>query len=191
MGKKISIDSSTLMNKILELSEARKIFQIPENKIDILIHPNSLVHAIIQFQNGLTKFIYHQTSMIIPLANAIFEKKLKLDEFYKIKKKDRDIKNLVFKKVDPKIFPVIKFKKRLNEHPSSSVIINASNEVCVDKFLQKKIPFLGIFKIINTILNDRNYRKYAIRNPKNYKEIYIINHWAKKRTLEIIDQFYE
>ena len=73
MGKKITVDSSTLMNKMLELIEAQKLFDIPNNKIDILIHPNSLVHAIIKLKNGLTKFIYHETTMIIPLANALFE----------------------------------------------------------------------------------------------------------------------
>ena len=61
MGKKISIDSSTLMNKILELIEAQKLFDIPNNKIDILIHPDSLVHAIIKLNNGLNIFIYHET----------------------------------------------------------------------------------------------------------------------------------
>ena len=80
-GKKISIDSSTLMNKILELIEAQKLFNIPNKKLDILIHPNSLVHAIIEFKNGLKKFIYHETSMIIPIANAIFDGKLNINEF--------------------------------------------------------------------------------------------------------------
>ena len=88
MGKKISIDSSTIMNKILELIEAQKLFNIPNNKIDILIHPESLVHAIVEFKNGLTKFIYHETSMIIPLANAIFDGKLNIEDFYKNKKKN-------------------------------------------------------------------------------------------------------
>ena len=74
MGKKISIDSSTLMNKILELAEAEKFFNIPNNKLDILIHPESLVHAVVEFNNGLIKFIYHNTSMVIPLANAILKK---------------------------------------------------------------------------------------------------------------------
>ena len=69
MGKKISVDSATLMNKILEIIEAQKLFNIDKNKIDILIHPNSLVHAIIKLKNGLTKFIYHETTMIIPLYN--------------------------------------------------------------------------------------------------------------------------
>ena len=189
MGKKISVDSSTLMNKILELIEAQKIFNIPLNKLDILIHPESLVHAIVELNNGLTKFIYHETSMIVPIANAIFDKNFHLNEIFKIKKKNKNyipIKDLTFKNVNAKIFPVIKIKKRLNEHPSTPLIINSSNEILVDQFLQKKIPFLSIIKIIMNILNDRNYKKYAIRSPKNINQINEINMWAKKITLEKI-----
>ena len=108
MGKKISIDSATLMNKILELIEAQKLFDIPNNKIDILIHPNSLVHAILELNNGLTKFIYHQTSMIIPLANAIFDGNLNIKDFY-YKKEKNVFENLTFQNVDDKKFPIIKF----------------------------------------------------------------------------------
>ena len=189
MGKKISVDSSTLMNKILELIEAQKIFNIPLNKLDILIHPESLVHAIVELNNGLTKFIYHETSMIIPIANAIFDKNFHLNEILKIKRKYKNyipIKDLTFKNVNARIFPIIKIKKRLNEHPSTPLIINSSNEILVDQFLQKKIPFLRIIKIIMNILNDRNYKKYAIRSPKNINQINEINMWAKKITLEKI-----
>ena len=189
MGKKISVDSSTLMNKILELIEAQKIFNIPLNKLDILIHPESLVHAIVELNNGLTKFIYHETSMIIPIANAIFEENFHLNEILKIKKRYKNyipIKDLTFKNVNARIFPIIKIKKRLNEYPSTPLIINSSNEILVDQFLQKKIPFLRIIKIIMNILNDRNYKKYAIRSPKNINQINEINMWAKKVTLEKI-----
>ena len=110
MGKKISVDSATLMNKILELIEAQKLFNIPMNKLDILIHPESLVHAILELKNGLKKFIYHETSMLIPLANAIFDNKVEIDSFLKPRKK---IQNLNFKKVEKKIFPVIDIKKEL------------------------------------------------------------------------------
>ena len=99
MGKKISIDSSTLMNKIFEIAEAEKLFDIPNNKLEILIHPESLVHAIIEFNNGLKKFIYHDTTMIIPLANAIFENNLHIKDFVKIKFKE-NIKNLSFESVN-------------------------------------------------------------------------------------------
>ena len=83
MGKKITIDSSTLMNKMFELIEAHKLFNIPLNKLDILIHPNSLVHAIVRFKNGLTKLLYHDTSMIVPLANAIFDGNLLIKNYLK------------------------------------------------------------------------------------------------------------
>ena len=191
MGKKITIDSSTLMNKILELIEAQKLFNIPNKKLDILIHPNSLVHAIIELKNGLTKFIYHQTSMIIPLANAIFDGNLNIEDFYKIKKRaDKDIiENLTFKKVDHKIFPIIKLKDRVNEHPSTSIIINASNEILVDHFLRKKIPFSCIFKFIMIILSDKSYKKYAIKNPKSLIQINNIDNWARTKTLEQLKKY--
>ncbi len=182
MGKKISIDSSTLMNKILELIEAQKLFNLKIESLDILIHPESLVHAIVEFKNGLTKFIYHDTSMTIPLANAIFDGSLNIEKFYKSEKKI--INNLSFKKVNPDLFPIIKIKNRLDEYPSTPIIINAVNEILVDQFLQKKISFSDINKIIMTVLKDRNYRKYAIRKPINVKEIQLVNDWAKELTLK-------
>ena len=185
MGKKITIDSATLMNKILEHIEAQKLFNVESNKIDILIHPESLVHAIIELKNGLIKFVYHETSMLIPLANAIFESKLNIQEFYKNKKDLKvNIQNLSFFKPDQKIFPIIKLKNRTNEYPSSSIIINASNEILVDQFLNRKIPFLAISRIIMSVLNDRNYKKYAIKRPKNLNQIINIDTWARKKTLE-------
>ncbi len=187
MGKKISVDSATLMNKILELVEAQKIFNLPFNKLDILIHPQSLVHAILKLKNGLVQFIYHDTSMKIPIANAIFDGKLQITEFIinaNNSKKNSPIKNLFFEPVSKKIFPIIKVKSKINEFPSSPIIINAVNEVLVDQFLQKKIPFLRINKIILGILKDRYYKKYAIRRPKNISQILEINNWAKKTTLK-------
>ncbi len=185
MGKKISIDSSTLMNKMLELIEAQKLFNLPSDKFDILIHPNSLVHAIVKLKNGLTKFLYHETSMVIPIANAIFNKDLDINEFLIVKKsKEKIIQNLSFQKVNKKTFPVYKLKDRLNEHPSTAIIINAANEILVDHFLQKNIPFLGISKTIMKILSDRNYRKYAIKKPKNINEIIKIDNWARSTAVK-------
>ncbi len=181
MGKKITIDSATLMNKILELIEAQKLFSIPNSKLDILIHPNSLVHAIIHLNNGLIKFIYHDTSMIIPIVNAMFDGNLNIDNFYKTKNytKNKLIEDLSFRNVDDKIFPIIKLKNRINEFTSTPIIINAANEILVGEFLKKKLPFLNIYKHIFDIMNDRNYRKYAIKNPKNINEVLKIDSWAK------------
>ena len=187
MGKKITIDSSTLMNKILELVEAQKLFNIPKDKLEILIHPESLVHAIIKLHNGLSKLIYHQTSMQIPLANAIFDENININDFYKEEKKikkKKEIENLTFLNVNQKKFPTIKFKKNIFQFPSSPIIINAANEVLVNEFLKKNIPFSAIFKIILVILKDRNYKKYAIKKPINLKQINKIDYWSRKLTLE-------
>ena len=185
MGKKITVDSATLMNKMLELIEAQKLFQIPNKKLDILIHPNSLVHAIVELKNGLIKFLYHSTSMIIPLSNAIFEGDLNIEDFFLSKNKSskNHIENLYFQKVKKKIFKVIKLKNKINEYPSSSIIVNAANEIFVDQFLQKNIPFSSIFKVIMGILKHRNYKKYAIKKPRNIRQIIQIDMWARKETL--------
>ena len=189
MGKKISIDSSTLMNKMLELVEAQKLFDLPSEKLDILIHPESLVHAIVELKNGLKKFIYHDTSMIIPIANAIFEKNFNIDKIFKIKrKKFKKIENLSFENVNIKTFPVIMLKTKINQFPSSAIIFNAANEILVDLFLQKKMPFLSISKTIMRIQSDSNYKKYAIKKPKNIKEIIKIDEWARKTIIRKIYQ---
>jgi len=183
MGKKISVDSATLMNKIFEIIEAQKLFNIPNSRLDILIHPDSLVHAIIEFKNGLVKFMYHETSMIIPLANAIFEGNIDIENFYKNKKnkfKNKIVKDLKFSKVNKHIFPLIKLKNRVQEYSSTPIIINAANEILVDHFLNKKLQFLRINKIIMSVLNDRNYKKYAIRKPKNINQIIKIDEWARE-----------
>ena len=184
MGKKITIDSSTLMNKILELIEAQKLFNIPSKKLDILIHPNSLVHAIVMFKNGLTKMLYHQTTMIIPIVNAIFDGKININDFYKPMIKNKDmIENISFRRVDPKIFPIIKLKDRVNEHHSTSIIINSANEVLVEQFLNNNITYNDIIEGIKHVLRDRNYRKYAIKKPKTINQILNIDIWAKKKIL--------
>ena len=186
MGKKVTVDSSTLMNKVLELIEAHKIFNIPLSKLDILIHPNSLVHAIVKFKNGLTKFVYHETSMLIPLANAIFNGKLDIKKFYNKKSylNSDYFDNLIFKKPDQKIFPIIRIIKRLNEFPATPIIINSANEVLVEQFLKKNTTFLSISKIIMSIMNDKIYKKYAIKYPNNVNQIKLIDHWAREITLK-------
>ncbi len=181
MGKKISVDSATLMNKILEVIEANKLFSINQKKIDIVVHPESLVHAIIEFNNGLYKFIYHETTMIIPLANAIFDKNFTIDSIFK-PKKNKDsffFKGLNFSKVDKKRFPIIKLKNRINEYFSTPIIINAANEILVDQFLKEKISFNTFYKYLLQVLNDRNYKKYAIKEPKSINQILQIDKWSR------------
>lgn len=185
MGKKISIDSATLINKLFELVEAQKLFDIPAEKLDIIIHPESLIHAIVELKNGLKKFIYHDTSMLIPLANAIFDGKLNIKDFLKSEK--QNIVNLNFTKVDRNIFPIIDIKREFFRYPASSIIINACNEILVDQFLKNKIGFLTISKVIKKVLKHRNYQKYAIKSPKTINQILEIDEWAKSATLSVLN----
>ena len=127
------------MNKILELVEAQKIFNISNKKLDIIIHPESLVHAIIELKNGLSHFVYHETSMAIPIANAIFDNQINVNDFYEVRK--NNLKGLSFRKADSKIFPMIKLKNKIFQYNSSPIIINAANEVLVDQFLRKRYHF--------------------------------------------------
>ena len=190
MGKKISIDSATLMNKMLELIEAQKLFSIKENKIEIVIHPQSLVHAIIELKNGLCKFIYHDTTMIIPIANALFDGHFNIEDFLKIKnnKKKYFFENLNFMNVDQKRFPIIKLKKRLNEHFSTPIIINAVNEVLVDEYLKKRILFNSFYKYLSMVMSDRNYKKYAIKEPDNINQILQIDRWSRSITYKKLNK---
>lgn len=188
MGKKISIDSATLMNKMFELIEAQKLFNLPQNKLDIVIHPNSLVHAIVKLKNGLVYFIYHETTMIIPIANALLGESVDIRNFFQKKNSyfKPPIENLEFNKVDPKKFPVYKLKDRINEYNSTPIILNSTNETLIDLFLKKKIKYTDISKTIFDIMNDRNYRKYAIRKSNNLKKILNIVSWAKETTMKIL-----
>ena len=185
MGKKISVDSATLMNKILELLEAQKIFSFPIDKYEIIIHPQSLVHAIIKFKNGITKFLYHQPDMKIPIANAIFDFNININDF--IKKKSSNVENIEFFKVNKSKFPAITLTPKLNKYISTPIIINAVNEILVDQFLKKKIRFNSIFKYLSRVLKHKNYRKYAIQRPTNLSKIYLIDSWSRKVTFEMIN----
>ena len=190
MGKKISVDSATLMNKILEVIEASKLFSIDLNKIDIVIHPESLVHAIIEFKNGLYKFIYHDTTMLIPLANAIFDKDLNIEDYLKTQTNSKrfiSFKSLNFSQVEKKRFPIVKLKHRINEHISTPIIINAANEILVDQYLKGKISFNTFYKYLLKVLNDRNYRKYVIKEPKNIEQIFQIDEWARNTVYKKIN----
>ena len=145
MGKKISVDSATLMNKLFEVIEASKLFSIELDKIEILIHPQSLVHAIVKFKSGLYKFLYFETDMTVPIGNAIFGDNFEIKKIKKINykvKKNESINHLNFFKVDKKKFPAIKLKPILNKHASTPIIINAANEIFVDQFLKKNMSFL-------------------------------------------------
>ena len=184
MGKKISIDSATMVNKILELIEASKIFSFSLKKFKIIIHPQSLVHAIVKFKSGISKFLYHKPDMIIPISFAINEKNNQISKY--LKKNQNSIENLNFFEIPKKNFPIINLLPKLDKYPSTPIIINAANEILVDQFLHNKISFNSISKYIFKVLKDKNYKKYAIQKAKNLNEIFKIDSWARRTTIDKI-----
>ena len=88
--------------------------------------------------------------------------------------------------MNKKRFPIINLLSKINKHPSTPIIVNAANEILVDQFLKSKLPFNSFYRYISYVLNDRNYKKYAIRIPKNINQIYKIDEWARKTTLDKI-----
>ncbi len=170
MGKKISIDSATMMNKVFEVIEAKKIFNFKYNQIEILIHPQSYLHAIVKFNNGLTKFLIHDTNMKIPIFNSLYQK-----NDNKIKSYPLNIKilnNLELKKIDKKRFPVIKIINKLKDEDSlfETVVVSA-NDKLVNKFLKNEIKFNDISKKLLAITNLNEFKKFKEIKPENVKEI--------------------
>jgi len=184
MGKKISIDSANLMNKVFELMEAHKLFKFDKNKYKIVIHPQSYVHSIIRLRNGLTKMILYDSDMKIPISNTLYGKKNNFSNKSSINTKI--LNKLSFQKVDNKKFPSIKLiHKFFNSGYSSPIIINASNEVLVSLFLKEKIGFLDIVRTLNKIFKDKDFKKYAKRKPKSVQNVKIIDNWARLKTMDM------
>ncbi|MAV55920.1 MAG: 1-deoxy-D-xylulose-5-phosphate reductoisomerase [Candidatus Pelagibacter sp.] len=192
MGKKITIDSSNLMNKVFELIEAYKFFPFNSKKYEILIHPQSLIHAIVLFKNGQTKLLYHETNMKIPIANAIYNNKINIKNFFNSKKDFLyQLKNLIFEKVDKKRFPIVTLLSKKLHQNSASIILNASNEILVESFIQNKISYNDIYHSIKRVFKDRDFNKYAIKKNPDINGIYKIDNWAREKTKEIINKKYE
>ena len=153
MGKKISTDSATMMNKVFEVIEASKIFNLPTNIIKIIIHPRSIVHALVIFNNGIIKVLMHDTSMEIPLFNIIFNKS-NISFYKKTNIKFKNLNGINFIKPDKKKFPYINILKMLNFKDSYfEVILVTINDELVKLFLNN-IP---IFVFTNILTNDFIY----------------------------------
>ena len=170
MGKKISIDSATMMNKVFEVIEAKKIFNLKYKQIEILIHPQSYLHAIIKFDNGLTKLLVHDTDMKIPIFNSIY-----LNNENNLKSKVLDLKtlnNLKLEMIDSNRFPAVKIIKKLIEEDSlfETVIVSA-NDKLVSKFLNNEIKIIDISNILLKVSSLNEFRKFKLIKPKNIEEI--------------------
>ncbi len=183
MGNKISIDSATMINKVFEVIEAKNIFNIPYNKIRILIHPKSYVHSIIKSQNGLIKIIAHDTTMQIPIFNTLFfnsKKKIKSDKI-----KIKLLNELNFNKVNLNRYPVVKILNLLpNKHSLYETIIVSANDCLVDLYLKKLINFNDIQSNLFELIKSKEFIKYKKISPQKLKDILDLNNYVRLKVKE-------
>jgi len=185
MGGKISIDSATMMNKVFEIIEAKNIFDIPYKRLSIVVHPSSYVHSIINFNNGMTKLIVHDTNMAIPIQNTLSAnvKNTTIIDELNINK----LNNLNFQKIDIKKFPVVKILNKLS-HKSSlyETLIVSTNDKLVNLFLNNQINFLDIQKYLLIILNNKKFKKFKKIEPKKVSEIINLDKYLHTKIRELI-----
>ena len=185
MGKKISIDSATMMNKIFEVIEAKKLFNLDVKKIKIIIHPSSYIHSIIRFYNGTIKILAHETDMTIPIGNSLIEN-------FKYKKKNK-IFNLNYlnsaKFYMPKKsqFPTLNLLNRLtNNDTFFEVILIAANDELVKYYLDRKIQYSDIYYFLNKILKMTIFKQIINKKQKTVKEINQIVEIVKSKVKKLV-----
>ena len=187
MGAKISVDSSTLMNKVFEIIEAKKIFNIELKKFKILIHPKSYVHAIVKLKNGLIKIVAHDTDMKIPITNSLY-----LNENKFIKTKNINFKilnNLKLTEVNKKQFPLIKLLKAVPKNNTLfETLLVSMNDELVSLFLNKKISYDQISKNLLSQINSKSFSKFKRKKLNNLAQIEKLNNFVrlKTKTLSVI-----
>ena len=170
MGKKISIDSSTMMNKVFEVIEAKNIFNLSYDQIKILINKDSYLHAIIKYKNGISKMIIHDTDMKIPIFNTLYENN---NVFRNLKKINfKKINNLNLTSPDLKKFPLIKILKKMPKKITLfNTLIVAANDTLVDQFIKKKIQYHQIPKIFFSFINNKKFNKLKFIVPRSINDI--------------------
>ena len=184
MGKKISIDSATMMNKVFEVIETQRIFELPKTKIKILIHDKSYVHAIVKFKNGINKILAHDTNMKIPIFNSIYQNINK-----SIVSKELDIKklnNLNLKNIDINRFPLLKILRYIpNQNTLFETVVVSANDELVNLFLNNKISYSELHKKLLSFINLRRFKAYKKKKPLNLSQINNLNNSVRLKIREL------
>ena len=182
MGKKISVDSSTMMNKIFEVIEAKKIFNIKYNQLSILIHPDSYIHAIVEFKNRMISIIAHDTTMDIPIYNTLFDdnKSYILNKSYRLDL--NKLNNLSLKNVQLKKFPVVKI---LNLLPSKNSLFEtalvAANDELVNLYLKNKIRYNDISSLLIKEISKKYIMIMKRKSPTKVSSILKVTNLVRSR----------
>lgn len=183
MGRKITVDSATLMNKGLEIIEAHHLFNMPYDRIDVVVHPQSIVHSAIEYVDGSVIAQIGLPSMHIPIQYAITYP----ERYEGIKSKSfsfSEIARLDFEKPDFEKFPSVKLAYQAGkEGGTATVCLNAANEEAVFAFLQDKIRLYDIYQITETMMHKHN----IIKNP-TIDEIFAIDNEIRIKTKEFINK---
>ena len=179
MGPKNSIDSATLMNKALELIEASILFSLPHNKINVLVHPEAMVHGMIHLNDGSVFSYISDTDMRIPIFNALNFPTRKKSNF-----KFPELSQLNFYPVNDKIFPSITLaRKSLNKGFIATTMLNAANEIAVKFFLRKRISFCSIFDLVDEVIT-----QCENGDPQSIDEVFQIDKVARDISRKMISK---
>lgn len=189
MGNKISIDSATLINKGLELIEATYLFDIEHELIDILVHPESLIHGMVSLKDGTSIAVMADADMRIPISNALFTE-AKYPEYNNLGLEKAG--KLTFRSLNNDAFPsVILARKALDIGPIGIITYNASSEIAVQSFVAGKIKFTEIFGIIENSIAYMS-KNVQIQNVNSIENILKINSNAKSVAEKLVrDLFLE
>lgn len=179
MGKKITIDSATLANKGLEVIEAAKLFDVPSEKIQVVVHPQSLIHSLVQTNDGVMYAQISDPDMKHPILTALTWPENKNSYLEPFSLFDKTM-NFYKPRIDD--FPLLKYAfECVKLGGSYSIAFNAANEVAVDAFLNKKIGFTAISKIVRSVLD-----KSWSNEPENYEQVFEADKNARKYALELL-----
>ena len=178
MGKKITVDSSTMMNKVFEVIEAKNIFNIDLKKLSILIHPKSYLHAVIVFNNGMIKLIAHDTTMEIPIFNSLYVNKSNF--FKKINLNIKNLNNLNLSQVDINKFNSIKLLKLIpNKISLFETVLVSANDHLVRSYLKKQINYQNLIDKLNIILNLKEFINLKKFSPKKITDIIKLDEYVR------------
>ena len=187
MGAKISIDSATLMNKGLELIEAHYLFALAASKLDVLIHPQSVVHALVEFNDGSVIAQMAHPDMRIPIGFCLaWPERLawsapKLDL--------AKLGTLQFQAPDLARFPALRLaREALEAGGSAPNVLNAANEAAIDAFRERRLSFLGIPGLVEAVL-ERAGKENLFREPMSVNDALAIDHIARSYTADLLPQF--
>ncbi len=184
MGKKISIDSATMMNKVFEVIETQRIFELPKSKIKILIHDKSYVHAIVKFKNGINKILAHDTNMKIPIFNSIYQN---INKSIVSKELDiRKLNNLNLKNIDINRFPLLKILRYIpNQNTLFETVVVSANDELVNLFLNNKISYSELHKKLLSFINLRRFKAYKKKKPLNLSQINNLSNSVRLKIREL------